>query len=62
MALEFVNVELMDSAIYWPVCQRVIYAENVEEVKSGEHDGFLYVHDDVPHDDDDLEALENGIN
>jgi hypothetical protein len=37
---------------YCPFCQRVIYPSNVDEFMNGEHDGFIFVHDDVPHDDD----------
>ena len=47
--------------IYCPICRRGIMPNNVEEVRSGEHDGFLYVHDDVPHSDEDIEAIEKGI-
>jgi len=31
------------------------------DVASGSHKGFIYVHDDIEHDDDDIVALENGI-
>lgn len=44
--------------IYCPICAKLIEPENREEV---EHDGFLYVHDDVFHGDDDIVALENGV-
>lgn len=37
---------------YCPFCQRYIEPSNTEEVEGGEHDGFIYVHDDVPHDED----------
>ena len=37
---------------YCPFCKRDIEPANVEEVESGEHDGFIYVHDDIKHDDD----------
>ncbi len=46
---------------YCPICARVIVAENIEEVESGEHDSYLFVHDDIVHDDDDIDALENGV-
>jgi hypothetical protein len=48
--------------IYCPICQRVIVPSNLEEVEDGKHDGYIYVHDDVVHEDDDLEALSKGIN
>lgn len=38
---------------YCPYCKRDIEASNVDEVESGEHDGFIFVHDnDVIHDDE----------
>jgi hypothetical protein len=46
---------------YCPVCGRTIEASNREEVKSGEHEGYLFVHDDIVHDDSDIEALERGV-
>lgn len=48
--------------IYCPICQRNITAQNIEEVESGEHDGYIFVHDDVSHDDSDIDALSSGIN
>jgi hypothetical protein len=53
---------LPDSALYCPICQRVIIALNIEEVRSGEHDGYVFVHDDIPHEDSDIDALAAGIN
>ena len=50
-----------DGEKYCPICARVIVAENIEEVESGEHDGYLFVHDDIVHDDDDIDALANGV-
>ena len=52
---------LKNCEVYCPICARVIVAENIEEVESGEHDGYLFVHDDIVHDDDDIDALENGV-
>ena len=37
---------------YCHYCQREIEAANIEEVENGEHDGYIFVHDPVPHDDD----------
>ncbi len=37
---------------YCPFCQRYIEASNEKDVDSGEHDGYIFVHDAVPHDDD----------
>ena len=47
---------------YCPVCRRHITASNTSEVESGEHDGYIFVHDAVPHEDSEIDALENGIN
>jgi hypothetical protein len=58
--VEEVDGELVVS-IYCPICQKDIAADNVAEVEAGEHDGFIFVHDDLPHDDGDITALENGM-
>lgn len=50
------------SEIYCPICQRTLTATNKEEVESGEHDGFIFVHDDIDHKESDIDALINGIN
>jgi len=47
---------------YCPVCGRTIVASNIEEFESGDHEGYLFVHDDIVHEEDDLEALQAGIN
>jgi hypothetical protein len=47
--------------VYCPICERFIRPENIAEVEFGEHEGFIYVHDDIAHGDDDIEALENGV-
>lgn len=52
----------IDSIIYCPVCGRDIEASNKEEVISGGHNGYVFVHDDLPHEEDDIKALANGIN
>jgi len=46
---------------YCPVCSRVITANNIDEVLDGRHNGYVFVHDDIVHDDDDMEALYKGI-
>lgn len=46
---------------YCPVCQRVIIAENKAEVEAGEHEGYIFVHDDTEHSDEEIEALQRGI-
>lgn len=46
---------------YCPVCGRTLTAENVQEFTAGEHDGLIFVHDDIPHDDSDMKALYAGV-
>ena len=46
---------------YCPVCQRDITASNIQEYEEGLHDGLIFVHDDIIHYDDDIEALSNGV-
>lgn len=48
--------------IYCPICQRTLTAINIDEVARGEDDGYIFVHDSVVHDDDAIDALENGVN
>ena len=48
--------------IYCPICKKEIEADNLKEVDSGEHDGYLFVHEDIPHADDDIDTLAHGIN
>jgi len=50
-----------NASIYCPICGRVIYASNEREVWTGEHGGYLFIHDEVPHTNEDMEALEGGI-
>jgi len=51
----------MNSELYCPICGRTILANNIEEVESGEHEGFIFVHDDIPHTDTDIDALNTGV-
>ncbi|HHY0551901.1 TPA: hypothetical protein ACVU5P_004220 [Vibrio parahaemolyticus] len=37
---------------YCPFCQRFIEASNKREVELGIHDGYIFVHDGTPHDED----------
>lgn len=48
--------------IYCPTCGRDIEPSNAEDVESGTADGFIYIHDDMPHEDDDIKALSVGVN
>jgi len=50
-----------ESVQYCPVCGRDIVADNVPEFNSGEHDGYLFIHDDLPHSDEDMKALSAGV-
>jgi len=52
---------LCDGEQYCPVCRTVVLACNIEEVESGEHEGYVFVHRNIIHNDDDLMALSVGI-
>ena len=52
----------MSAEIYCPICQRTLTAENTDEVESGEHDGYIFVHDEIDHEESDIDALMSGIN
>ena len=52
----------MDDVIYCPICGRNLYATNRVEVEAGEDDSFIFIHDEIPHDDSDIQALGYGIN
>ena len=51
-----------ENRIYCPICARYIFAENDKEVSSGEHESYIFVHDDIEHNETDIEALNNNIN
>lgn len=48
--------------IYCPICERELKASNYIEVQNNLHDGYIFVHDAIDHDDSDIDALESGIN
>lgn len=52
---------MKESEQYCPICKRVIIVCNKKEVESGKHAGYVFVHDDIIHTDDDLRALSVGI-
>lgn len=54
--------DIADSQIYCPMCQRYLEATNAVQVWRGDDSGYVFVHDDVPHGDADMEALTHGIN
>lgn len=47
--------------VYCPVCGRVIVASNINEVQNGVQDGYIFIHDDVIHDESDILALSSGV-
>lgn len=48
-------------AKYCPICGRHLEPVNIWEFETGKADGLIYVHDDIPHGDDDIDALEQGV-
>ena len=46
---------------YCPICERVVHAMNKEEVKKGIDIGYIYVHDDIIHTQDEVNALRYGV-
>jgi len=57
----YTNDMYQETEIYCPVCQRDLEATNVERVSEGLDDSYIFVHDDIVHADNDIEALEHGI-
>lgn len=51
----------MSESIYCPICERHIEPEIIGDLESDDGYSAIYVHDDIAHDDDDLEALGNGL-
>lgn len=48
--------------MYSPICQRDIEPANKEDVETGHDESYIYVHNDLPHSEDEIEALKYGIN
>lgn len=51
-------------AIFCPICNRTIEAENKADVLAGLHGGYVFVHDDINHPDNftnDYEAMKAGV-
>ena len=48
--------------IYCPICGRYITADNKADVDSGVCDAYIFIHDNIAHSDDDIDALSNLIN
>jgi hypothetical protein len=46
---------------YCPICRKILTASNMEEVENLEHDGYLFKHDELPHTENDIDALRNMI-
>ena len=57
-----IDDDFAPGVIYCPVCGKILEATNFAEVMYKEHENFIYVHDNVPHSDNDLKALEKGVN
>lgn len=51
----------MSESIYCQICGRDIEPESAEEVELGKHGGYIYVHDDIEHSEEDLISLFIGI-
>ena len=49
------------SEIYCPICEKWIIAHNKEAIANGDPICFIYVHENKLHTDDDIEALESGV-
>ena len=52
---------MKEGYVYCPICGKMLEAVNIEDVENGDDDGYLFVHDDIVHDDTDLEALHAGL-
>jgi len=57
----FTNDMYQEDTIYCPVCQRELDAINTERVNEGLDDSYIFVHDDIEHADNDIEALSYGV-
>ena len=44
---------------YCPICQKTISPSNLGEVLVGEHDGYIFMHDDIDHQDDVIGMIKN---
>jgi hypothetical protein len=55
-------IENQEDGIYCPICARYVFASNAAKVLNGDHDSYIFVHDNIDHDDTDIEALSNNIN
>ena len=54
--------KILEEEIYCPICGRIIQAANKNDVDNGIADCYVFVHDDIIHEDNDIEALSNSIN
>jgi len=57
----YTNDMYQEAELYCPVCQRDLKATNVERVSEGLDDSYIFVHDDIVHADNDIEALAHGV-
>ncbi len=51
-----------DGVLYCPICGHNITAININEVSQGKDGGYIFVHDNIKHTDNELQALSKGIN
>lgn len=58
--MKSISVTLTDHDVYCPICERVIEPLQIKDPITGEHQRSIFIHDDVPHSSDDIEALHNG--
>ena len=50
-----------NDTIYCPICEKTIEASNLEDITNFQHTGMIFLHEDVFHSDEDMEALSYGI-
>lgn len=51
----------MGDTLYCPVCQKILEPSDLGELSDYQHTGMVYVHDEIVHTDEDMEALSYGI-
>ena len=47
--------------MYCPICQKHLEPEDLGDITNYQHTGKIYLHEDVEHSDEDMEALSYGI-
>ena len=46
-----IEMRISESEIWCEDCKRMITADNISLVEAGEMDKYMFIHDDVPHQD-----------